>query len=296
MKNNKKFNYEEVSILVNQDRSKGFHKRIYKKKPELRRVVEMVKIKQGRFLDIGCGGGLVTECLPFYYPKVKIYGCDISKTAIKHAKKYGTGKVSYKVFNKQLPYPSNYFDAVTCIDVLEHVPNEKYFVREIKRVLKKGGVLFCAVPCEGERFTVSWLFNKIGFWQNLTEKHVGHIHPEFTHDYIINFFEKNGFSVVTKSFSERIPVQFLRYSQFLIPKEIMELVLGRERASRYNDSSDLRRGTGERVDLIMNFKKLWYKLRGYTKVIDDIDAEYLRNVKFGAWKINILLKNEKKHA
>lgn len=292
MKKNKKFNYEEVSILVNQDRSKGFQKRIYNKKPELRRVVEMVKIKRGRFLDIGCGGGLVTECLPFYYPKVKIYGCDISNTAIKHAKKYGTGKVSYKVFNKKLPYPSNYFDAVTCIDVLEHVPNEKYFVREIRRVLKRNGVLFSAIPCEGERFTISWLLRKVGFWQDLTEKHVGHIHPEFTHDYIVNFFENNGFSIVKKSFSERIPVQFLRYSQFLIPKEIMETILGKEKASRYNDSNDLNKSKIDSSDVIMKFKKIWYKLRGFTKIIDDIDAEHLRSIKLGAWKINILIKKK----
>jgi len=125
---------------VSQDRSKGFFKKTYKDKPELRRIVEMVKVKKGRMLDIGSGGGLISECLPFYFPNVRIHGCDVSASAIRYAKKFGTGKVTYRAMKKRLPYSSNYFDACICTDVLEHIPDVPYFLRdsyfEIWRVLR----------------------------------------------------------------------------------------------------------------------------------------------------------------
>ncbi len=286
------FNYEEVIMGVFQGRKKGFAKEIYQKKPELRRVVDMVKIKKGRLLDIGCGGGYVTECLPKYYPKVKIYGCDVSATAIKYAKKFGTGKVSYKVMQKKLPYPSNYFDAITCLDVLEHIPDVDFFIREVRRVLKKDGVFFGAIPCEGQPFTFSWFFRKVGFWGDLTYKHVGHIHPEFTHKYVMDLFTKKGFEVVDKRYAERLPVQFLRYFQFMIPKEIFELFVGEKKASAYYDRS-IAVSKVVKKDPFMFLRNSCYKIRDYTKIIDDIDAEKFKNSSFGAWKINLLVSVKK---
>jgi 2-polyprenyl-3-methyl-5-hydroxy-6-metoxy-1,4-benzoquinol methylase len=287
------FNYEKVSIAVNQDRSKGFHKKIFDLKPELRRVVEMVNLKKGKILDIGCGGGLMTECLPEYFPDAKIYGCDISQAAIQHARKYGNGKVSYKVMTNKFPFPSNYFDACLCLDVLEHVPDDKFFLNEIKRILKKDGLFFSAIPCEGQAFTLSWFFKKIGFLKNLTLKHVGHIHPEYTHNYIVKLFESKNFKILQKKYSERIPVQFIRYFLFMIPKEILEFVLGSKKAAAYNDRSILERGTSGKRDLFMYIRKFLFGIRSMSKLIDDIDAEHLNGFSFGAWKINLLVKNGK---
>lgn len=294
MKAKKDFDYEEVFMGVTQDHSRGFHKKIFDKKPELRRVVEMVKVKKGRILDIGSGGGDMTECFPFYFPKAKIYGCDVSSTAIKYAKKFGTGKVSYRVMKKKLPYPSNYFDAITCLDVLEHIPDVDFFLREVKRILKKDGVFFGAIPCEGQPFTFSWFFNKIGFWDNLTFKHVGHIHPEFTHDYVIKLFENKGFKVLKKSFSERIPVQFLRYFMFMIPKEILEIVIGKKKAVNYYDRSVAIKERESKKDSIMLLRTTWFKIRNLTKIIDDVDAEKFKGFRFGAWKINLLVSSKGK--
>ncbi len=282
------FNYEEVFMGVNQDRSRGFYKKIFSKKPELRRVVGMLKVKKGRILDVGCGGGDMTECFPFYFPKAKIYGCDVSETAIKYAKKFGTGKVSYKPMRKKLPYPSNYFDALTCLDVLEHIPDVNYFLDEVRRVLKPGGLFLGAIPCEGQPYTISWLLDKIGFWGDLTFKHVGHIHPEFTHDYIVRLFTRKGFEIQEKRFSERIPVQLLRYLQFMIPKEILEMVVGKKKAVKYYDRSVSIQKESRKKDGLMSLRVLWYRLRSLTKIIDDIDAEYFKDSNFAAWKINLL--------
>lgn len=293
MKTKQKFNYEKVSIEVNRDISKGFHKRVFAIKPELRRVVEMVRVNEGKVLDVGCGGGFMTECLPEYFPKAKVYGCDISKAAIQYTRQYGNKKVSYKLMTKRFPYPSNYFDVCLCLDVLEHVPDDKFFLSEVKRVLKKDGIFFAAIPCEGQRFTLTWFFRKVGFLENLTFKHVGHIHPEYTHKYVIKLLQKKGFKIVKKKFSERIPVQFIRYFLFMIPKEILELILGSKKAANYNDRSVLEKGMENKMDFFIYIRKFLYGLRSVTKIIDDIDAEHFNNISFGAWKITILAKNKK---
>lgn len=287
------FDYDKVFMGVFKDRSEGFYKDIYKKKPELRRVVDMVKLKQGRILDIGSGGGLITECLPYYFPKAQVFGCDVSNTAIKYAKQYGTSKVKYKVMKKKLPYSSNYFDVSVCLDVLEHIPDVPYFLKEVGRILKKDGLFFLAIPCEGQRFTISWLLGKIGFWEDLTFKHVGHIHPEFTHEYVINLFQKHGFKVVKKKFSERLPVQFLRYTQFMIPKEILEKVIGKRKAENYYDRNVVVKKESGNNDIVMYLRILWFKICKITKIIDDIDAEYFTDSSFTAWKIFLLVKNDK---
>lgn len=293
MKQTKKFNYDEVFMGVFQDRSPGFYKETYKEKPEMRRIVDMVQVQKGKMLDIGSGGGYLTECLPFFFPNVRIFGCDISKSAITYAKKFGTGKVTYKTMEKVLPYPSNYFDACICTDVLEHIPDVPFFLREVRRILKKDGIFFLSIPCEGQSFTIHWFLRKLGIWKDLTFKHVGHIHPEFTHDYIIRLFQNHGFTVIAKNFNERWPVQFLRYTLFMIPKEILEAVIGKQKAENYYDRNVVAKKKQSLNDVVMYIRILWFKICRPLKIIYDIDAKYLKNVSFAAGKIFLLVKNNK---
>jgi 2-polyprenyl-3-methyl-5-hydroxy-6-metoxy-1,4-benzoquinol methylase len=294
MKKEKKvFDYDTGFMGVFKDRSEGFYKNTYKEKPELRRIVDMVKVKQGKMLDIGSGGGLLTECLPFYFPKLHVFGCDISTTAIRYAKQFGTGKVEYKVMKKKLPYPSNYFNACICTDVIEHIPDVPYFLQEVQRILKKDGTFFLSIPCEGQPFTVHWLLRKIGVWADVTRKHIGHIHPEFTHEYVVNMFQKHGFTVISKKFNERLAVQLLRYIFFHIPKEMLELFIGTKKAESYYDRKIVVQNDIGTKDYIMGIRKLWFRLSSLTKFIYTIDAEYFTHIPFTAGKIFLLVRNDK---
>jgi len=290
MKNTKKFNYDEVFMGVFQNRPEGFYVETYNDKPELRRIVEMVKVQKGRMLDIGSGGGLLTECLPFYFPDVQIFGCDVSSTAIKYAKKFGTGKVSYKTNSKKLHYPSAYFDVCLCSDVLEHIPDVPYFLHEVRRILKKNGLFFLSIPCEGQPFTIHWLLGKMGIWKDLTFKHVGHIHPEFTHENIIQLFQKHGFTVLSRKFNERLLIQFLRYVTFMIPKEILEMVIGKQKAEKYYDRNVVTKKEQHTNDFFMIIRTVWLKICKVTKVVYDIDAEYFTDIGFTAGKIFLLVR------
>lgn len=49
-------------------------------------------------------------------------------------------------FNRLLPFESNSFDEIICYDVLEHIKERNLIVKEIHRILKKGGIIKINVP------------------------------------------------------------------------------------------------------------------------------------------------------
>ncbi|MFJ9369820.1 bifunctional 2-polyprenyl-6-hydroxyphenol methylase/3-demethylubiquinol 3-O-methyltransferase UbiG [Nocardia sp. NPDC101769] len=97
-----------------------------------------------KVLDVGCGGGFTTEYLAGRGAVVS--GMDPSARLVAAARAHAeaTGKaIEYAVGRAEaLPYPDATFDAVTCVDVLEHVDDPALAVREIARVLRPGGI-FC---------------------------------------------------------------------------------------------------------------------------------------------------------
>src|SRR3990167_10081476 len=103
------FDYDEVFMGVTAGKRKSYFVS-FEDDYRLKMLTEAVELQGGRMADLGCGGGQLTESLVYYYPKVKVYGCDISKTAISYAGKFGSGKVTYSVIrNKRLPYKNNFF-------------------------------------------------------------------------------------------------------------------------------------------------------------------------------------------
>src|SRR3989304_8643419 len=102
------FNYEVKFMGVIED-AQGNYLRTFKDDYRLKRLKELLRIRKGRILDIGCGGGITTESLNYYYPNTRVYGCDVSREAIKYAKMFGSKNVEYKVIKKnKLPYKDNF--------------------------------------------------------------------------------------------------------------------------------------------------------------------------------------------
>jgi SAM-dependent methyltransferase len=101
-------------------------------------------------LEIGCGGG---------------YGYRILKASLKHY--VGVDKTDVDseewtsdcadFFRVKVPslhnIPSNIFDFVIVFQVIEHIPNDDLFLKEICRVLKKGGQLLLTTPNKKNSFT-----------------------------------------------------------------------------------------------------------------------------------------------
>ena len=91
-------------------------------------LTEKLNLKfKGNILDAGCGDGGLAKEIGARFPKVKIYGVDISREGCRLAKKYC---IETKVadLNRKIPYPDNYFDFIVSQEVLEHIiDTDKYF-------------------------------------------------------------------------------------------------------------------------------------------------------------------------
>ena len=112
------------------------------------RAFELIPQKNCRLLDLGCSTG---GFLGYLHKKAccrELYGCDVSSEAIAEAQ-YSYPGIKFVHISSKIPFPNSYFDVVTMLDVLEHVPNEHDVLSEITRVLVKGGVLILSVPHRG---------------------------------------------------------------------------------------------------------------------------------------------------
>ncbi len=98
-------------------------------------------IKNSKILDVGSGLGQYTAL--FAHHGNKVTGLDIQDNRVKTYIPFYKFDL-YK--GKKFPYPDNSFDYVINFDVIEHIPHDKLFVREMYRVLKKGGKTCVATP------------------------------------------------------------------------------------------------------------------------------------------------------
>lgn len=97
-------------------------------------------------MDFGCNIGRFTNLLKQELPECKIYGADISPSAIRYARKtredIGFFVIDDEFFNKRR------FDVVVISHVLEHIQDSVGALRNISALLSKGGKLIIAVPYE----------------------------------------------------------------------------------------------------------------------------------------------------
>jgi 2-polyprenyl-3-methyl-5-hydroxy-6-metoxy-1,4-benzoquinol methylase len=283
------FNYNDVFMGAIPGKRQNYS-RSFKDDYRLKRLTEAVTKKSGKMLDIGCGGGILTESLHYYYPKMKLYGCDVSKTAITYAKKFGSGRVTYGVIkDKKLPYRNNSMDVCVCLDVMEHIPDVEFFLKEVKRILKKNGQFFLLVPCEGQPFTFTWFFKKIKLGQNMTYKNWGHIHPEFTHKSVEKLLKKHGFSIKRKTYSEHFLYQTANFLMYFFPKEVMNFIL-KDKADKYTDRAMIldMKNKKKSFDIMIYIRNTWLYISRIVYFVPGLEIEAFKNHSFTAWKAHFL--------
>jgi SAM-dependent methyltransferase len=101
-------------------------------------------------LEIGCGaGGLLKEL-----SRTSVaYGMDVEAESMKYCQERGLERLCLGDA-AALPYRSEQFDAVVCVDVLEHLDDDRAALADIYRVLKPGGRLLATVPA------FQWLWSR----------------------------------------------------------------------------------------------------------------------------------------
>ena len=168
-----------------------------------------------KILEVGCGGGQFIRAIKKILPGAQCLGCDVSEAAIAEAKKNGDG-VEYTISEPaRLPYGDVSLDAVMVFDVLEHVPDVGGLLAEIHRVLMKGGIFYCFVPCEKDLLSFWRMLSVLNIGTDLTKKYAGHINY-FSRRSIIDELDKNGFQIIKKRYSEHVFGQLIGIMAFFL--------------------------------------------------------------------------------
>jgi SAM-dependent methyltransferase len=93
-------------------------------------------------LDAGCGTGRTMTELGGYG---EVHGFDLNPAGVEYAK--GLGLADVRVARvEEIPYEDDSFDLVTCLDVIEHTPDDRRSLHELLRVTRPGGWLVVTVP------------------------------------------------------------------------------------------------------------------------------------------------------
>jgi SAM-dependent methyltransferase len=109
----------------------------------IRSELDRLPLPEGaRVLDAGCGSGRTLEELE---PYGEVHGIELDPEAAEVARSRGVGEVEIGRL-EDLPWEDARFDLVTCLDVIEHTPDDRVTLSELRRVCKPGGWLLVTVP------------------------------------------------------------------------------------------------------------------------------------------------------
>ncbi len=153
--------------------------------------------KDMKVLEIGCGTGQLTFLLA---DKVdKLIATDFSENMISICKKNNECKnVKFKVEDAHdLTFSDDKFDAVVIANVMHIVPNSDKVLSEIKRVLKKDGILFAPIfTTDTSKFNFRiWFLEKIGF----------KVYKKFSDKQYIKYMGNNGIKIISANMIKSEP-------------------------------------------------------------------------------------------
>ena len=128
-------------------------------------------------LDVGCGGGILSEGL--FDLGAKVTGIDAAGPSLEvariHAKDYGKDITYLEITAEELLATSDKkYDVVCCLEVLEHVPDPKALVKACISLLKPNGQLFLSTINKNPR---SWITAIVG------AEYLFNILPKGTHEF-----------------------------------------------------------------------------------------------------------------
>jgi 2-polyprenyl-6-hydroxyphenyl methylase/3-demethylubiquinone-9 3-methyltransferase len=128
-------------------------------------------------IDVGCGGGILSESM--HFAGAKVTGIDAAGAALSVAKLHqleSNAEVEYIAITAEelAEQRAGQYDVVTCMEMLEHVPDPASVIAACKTLVKPGGTVFFSTI---NRNPKSWLFAIVG------AEYVLKLLPKGTHDY-----------------------------------------------------------------------------------------------------------------
>jgi len=141
----------------------------------LRFIAERAPLAGARVLDVGCGGGLLAEGLARHGARVT--GIDLAPAMIEVAQLHAASEglnIDYRLTAADALPGGAPFDIVTCMEMLEHVPQPARMVATLAALVRPGGAVFISTVNRNLR---SFLMAIVG------AEHVLALIPRGTHEY-----------------------------------------------------------------------------------------------------------------
>jgi len=141
-------------------------------------IAQHARLEGAAVLDVGCGGGILAEAMA--RRGAKVTGIDLSEKALKVAQLHlleSRLEVQYESVSVE-DYGATHagkFDVITCMELLEHVPEPAAMVAACARLVRPGGQVFFSTI---NRNPKSYLFAVVG------AEYVLGLLPKGTHDYL----------------------------------------------------------------------------------------------------------------
>jgi len=195
-------------------------------------IIEKMHYPKGRLLDFGCAEGnfLILAKKNGW----QVYGVELSKFASKIAQKRGL-----TVFNKSIhdvKFKDNFFDVITLWDVIEHLSDLEGIFKEIRRILKKDGLLVLRTPNKNSIFHLLANFSYALSFKTITFPiksiyHLDHLYY-FSRQTLNNTLNKNGFKIRKLMMNDQTTMhfrnKFMKGIIWLI--RVFGMLLGRQHA------------------------------------------------------------------
>jgi len=156
-------------------------------------------------LEIGCGTGFVLQGIGREFPKLALYGSEVSVAGLGVAKRRSGAATFFQMDAGSIPYEEE-FDVVGAFDVLEHIEDDQRVIAQIYRALAPGGRTIISVP------------QHMFLWSG-QDRHARHFRRYSTHE-LQRKLEATGFRIELKT----------SFVTFLLPA----LYASRRIASRYD--------------------------------------------------------------
>lgn len=169
------------------------------------------EFKPGPVLDVGAGSG------HFAGRVKKMWNQEVYVTEIKKECITDTRLIIAEVDSNydSLPYEDNFFDYITFIEIIEHLKNPWFSLKEINRVLKPNGKLILTTPnihnVRGKRWFI--LKNKFPLFENESYNPCNHIHA-FTLTELKLILKENNFKIIEilygEGYNTKVPWAFYK--------------------------------------------------------------------------------------
>lgn len=173
---------------------------------QLAKAILKIKPPKGKALDVGCGDGsllLMMKRLGW-----TVFGIDVSESAVKLAQsKLGTKNV-FNCSLIQCTFPSSFFDVISFRHVLEHLHKPLDELIEVKRILKKDGIISITAP------NIDSIYFRI-FKKNWYHLDIPKHLYQFSSKTLEKLLEKAGFKVIKRGKSLEDPLDLFKDLQRL---------------------------------------------------------------------------------